>query len=88
MTTLAIHLEEDLKSFVDESVDQGAFVSPSELIGVALRSYKAERGNHLAKLNELRKAVSLGLEQADRGEFVEFSADSIITEAKSAKLQG
>jgi predicted transcriptional regulator len=35
-------------------------------------------------LNELRAEIDVGLAEADRGEFVEFTADDVIAERRAA----
>jgi antitoxin ParD1/3/4 len=83
MSTLAIQLDEELKLFMEESIRSGAFHSASEMVAVALRNFQAEYTARLARLESLRKDIAVGIEQAERGEFVEFDAESIIGSANA-----
>ncbi|QIF01389.1 type II toxin-antitoxin system ParD family antitoxin [Roseimicrobium sp. ORNL1] len=80
MSTVAIHLDPSLQHFVDESVSSGSFYSASEVVAVALRNLQADQETRASRLSALRQDVGLGLDQAARGEFVEFDAESIIAE--------
>ncbi|RBP35916.1 antitoxin ParD1/3/4 [Roseimicrobium gellanilyticum] len=78
MSTVAIHLDPSLQRFVDASVSSGSFHSASEVVAVALRNLQADQETRASRLAALRQDVNLGLEQAARGEFVEYDAESII----------
>jgi antitoxin ParD1/3/4 len=82
MTTVAVHLDDDLKRFVDDSIQQGTFLGTSELVAVALQNLRAEQAGQEAKLQALRRDIHTGIEQADKGQFVEFDAQSIIADAQ------
>lgn len=82
MTTVAITLPDELSEFVAESVAAGEFFGPSELISSALYSYRDQTELNRMKLERLRKDIAVGFEQAARGEFAEFDAESIIAECK------
>jgi len=79
MTQLAIKLTDELTDFVQASVQSGAFHSASEMVANALHALKSQDD---AKLAALRSEIALGAEQALRGEFVEFDAESIIVERR------
>lgn len=85
MTTVAVQLDDDLKRFVDESIQHGDFLGASELVAVALQNLRAEQAGQEAKLQALRRDIGAGIEQADHGEFVEFDARTIIAEAQSRR---
>lgn len=78
MSTVAIHLDPSLQQFLDESVNSGSFLSASEVVAVALRNLQADQEARTSRLAALRRDVALGMEQASRGEFVDFDAESII----------
>ena len=82
MTTVAVQLDDDLKRFVDDSIQKGAFLGASELVAVALQNLRAEQAGQEAKLQALRQDIRTGIEQADKGQFVEFDAHSIIADAQ------
>jgi antitoxin ParD1/3/4 len=61
-------LPPELQVFLDEQLQSGKYASEADLYVVALQSL-ADREQYLqAKREELREAVRIGTEQADRGE--------------------
>lgn len=85
MTELAIKLPTDLEPFIEASVKTGAFNGPSEFVVNLLYNIKAQSESELseeqqAKLATLRAEIAVGIEQAERGDFVEFTAGDIIAE--------
>lgn len=79
MTQLAIKLTDELNDFVQASVQSGAFHNASEMVANALHALKSQDE---AKLAALRSEISYGAEQAQRGEFVEFDAETVIADRK------
>lgn len=79
MTQLAIKLTDELNDFVQASVQSGAFHNASEMVANALHALKSQDE---AKLAALRSEISLGAEQAQRGEFVEFDAETVIADRR------
>jgi antitoxin ParD1/3/4 len=64
-------LSPELQGFLDEQLQSGKYESEADLYITALQSL-ADRENYLqAKRNELREAVRVGTEQADRGETID-----------------
>jgi len=74
MTQVAIHLPDELREFVETAVGSGRFHSASEMVANALHTLKNDEA---AKFDVLRSDIALGVEQADRGQFVEFDAETI-----------
>jgi antitoxin ParD1/3/4 len=77
-----IKLSPEMKRFVEEKVRSGQFASASEVVHGALSALRAEEELSPGDVEELRREVAIGLEQADRGEFVAFTAETIITEGR------
>ena len=75
--TLGSHFED----FVRRKVESGQFKSVSEVVRAGLR--ELEEGD--LRFAELRAHVAMGVEQADRGEFVENFRMSDIIDRASAK---
>lgn len=67
-------LPPDLEAFVHDKVQSGEFSTVGEALVEGIRL--------LRERDELRKEVALGLDQADRGEFVEFTAEEIMAEGR------
>ena len=61
-----VSLPLDLEQFVHEKVRSGLYPSASEVIGESLRLLKERDEVDRRKLEELRKEISIGIDQADR----------------------
>lgn len=82
MRTVAIALKEEDQKFIEEAVKSGRYFSESEVIAEALTELKAREAVRRGKIDEMRAKVQIGIEQADRGEFVEFTAENIKAEGR------
>ena len=82
MTTLAISLNEEDQHFLEEAVKSGRFSSESEVVAEALAEFRVRDAIRHTKLEEFRAKIRAGVEQAERGELVEFSADDVKTEGR------
>ena len=71
-----ITLPPDLEAFVHDKVKSGEFSTPADALAEGVRL--------LQERDKLRQEVLVGLEQADRGEFVEFTAEDIMAEGRHA----
>jgi putative addiction module CopG family antidote len=70
-------LRPDLKKFVDQKVESGAYASADEVVASALARWKAEEQVDPA---ELRRLVAEGQAEADRGELL--PADDVFAEIR------
>ena len=82
MSAIAIALPDELEEFVNQSVKSGQFAGPNELVTSALFAFRDQAELEGKKLARLRGDIAIGIEQAERGEFAEFDAESIIAECK------
>jgi len=78
MTQIAIQIPDELKTFIDQSVETGVYHDAGEFLTKVL--YEFKNRNQKAKLAALRWEIEVGIEQAERGKFVEFDAGQIIRE--------
>jgi len=70
-------LKTKVKSGQFASIDEAA----NELIALAIEEEK--RSNE--DIDDLRREVQKGIEQADRGQFADFTAEQIIAEKRAAR---
>jgi antitoxin ParD1/3/4 len=83
-----ISLPQALEEFVREQVDSGMYDSHSEVHREALRLLMLNRGQD-SKLNELRAAIDIGIEQANRGEAKTCTLQDIVQLSKErSRVQG
>ena len=59
------------ETFVAELLESGLYRSQSEIIREGLRLLKEREDLKKLRLDELRKEIALGSQQADRGEFLD-----------------
>ena len=76
---MTISLPPELELMVRAKVDSGQYPSPSEVVRVALQLME-ERD----QLDDLRRLVAVGIEQADQGELTE---DSLVFEAARERIR-
>lgn len=83
MTTVAISLKDEDQKFIEEVVKSGRYFSESEVVAEALSELKVREAIRRSKIDDLRAKVQVGIEQADRGEFVEFTAEDVKAEGRT-----
>ena len=88
MTQLAIQIPDDLQSFIDQSVQVGAFSDAGEFLTNLLYNVKAQSEAELsfeeeAKLNQLREAIQIGTVQLQQGKVALFDAEDIISRGQA-----
>jgi len=72
-----ISLTPELERLVTEKVESGMYNSASEVVREALRLLKERDEIRQARLEEIRREMAVGLEQADRGETRPFDPDDL-----------
>jgi len=82
MTTVAISFNDENQHFIEEAMKSGRYNSESEVVAEALAEFRVREAIRGAKLTELRFKIQEGIEQAERGDFVEFSADDVKAEGR------
>ena len=65
-----ISLTPELEQFVQSKVDSGMYYSASEVIREGLRMLQEREMLKQIQIEELRREIQKGIEQADRGELV------------------
>jgi len=78
MTTVAISLNDEDRRFIEEILKSGRFFSESEVVAEALSEFKVREAIRLNKIAELKSKIQVGIDQADRGEFADFTADDVM----------
>ena len=77
MPTMNVSLTSELVKFVEDEVASGDYVSASEVVRDALRALRHDRDVEDVKLQLLREAVDIGLQEADEGKFSDRSSEEI-----------
>ena len=71
MTTRNVSLPDTLDGFVEQQVASGAFPDASEVVSAGLRLLQHRTDRKAARLERLRAAIQVGLDDLERGDFVE-----------------
>jgi antitoxin ParD1/3/4 len=77
-----VNLTPELDQMINAKVKSGLYNSASEVVREALRLMQEKDEYRRIRLNELRREIEIGREQARRGELVPLDIDAIIDEAK------
>jgi len=76
--TLNVSLTPELEKFVEARVASGRYLSASEVVREGLRLLEEREVSHQEALDEVRRKISVGLEQAERGEL--FDGEEVFRE--------
>ena len=79
-----ISLTPELEQYVNKKVQSGLYHSASEVIREGLRLLKEKDEVHQRKLEELRREIQIGIDQADRGQVSTFNKETL----EEIKVQG
>lgn len=66
-----VSLTPELEKLVHEKVKSGRYLSASEVVREGLRLLEKRDRLYKARLAELQKEITIGVEEADRGELVD-----------------
>jgi len=66
-----VSLTPELEQLIHKKVESGLYLSASEVVREALRLLEERDRVNAMKLEELRKEIQIGLDQADRGELLD-----------------
>lgn len=78
-----VSLTERLDEYVRAKVASGLYNNASEVIREALRRQIAEEESREPKRARLVEAIDIGIAQADRGEFAEYSLEKTLTKLRN-----
>jgi antitoxin ParD1/3/4 len=73
-----VSLTPELEQLVHEKVKSGRYLSASEVVREGLRLLEERDRLHQLRLSELQQKLTIGVQQADRGELIE--ADDVFAE--------
>ena len=79
-----VSLTPELEQYVNKRVQSGLYHSASEVIREGLRLLKEKDEVHQKKLEQLRREVQIGVDQAGRGQVSTFNKETL----KEIKSQG
>jgi len=76
-----ISLPSQMQRFLEAEVRAGKYATTSEAVRDGIRLLQERKAERAARLEELRKAVAIGVAAADRGDFTTIDFDAVLAEA-------
>jgi antitoxin ParD1/3/4 len=83
---MTISLTPETEAIVQQQLSSGKYGSAEAVVGDALQLLQQQNRTDAEKLEELRREIAIGLEQAERGEFFEFD-DELLAEIQQEARQ-
>jgi antitoxin ParD1/3/4 len=84
MSTMNISLTPELERSVRALVEEGRYGNQSEVLRAALRLLLREEDQRKAKLEALRAAVQVGIDEFERGEYITYAnPEQLIADVKA-----
>jgi antitoxin ParD1/3/4 len=86
-----VSLTPELEQFVNQKVESGRYQTASEVIRDGLRLLLERDELHQKKLEDLRRAIAVGIEQADQGQtapFTEHTIDRVKSRGRQRRDEG
>jgi antitoxin ParD1/3/4 len=77
-----ISLTPELEEYVEQKLKAGDYRDPSQVMNEALHLMKERDEERQRKLEDLRREIAIGLEQAERGESAPLDIEATIAEAR------
>ena len=84
---MEIYLPREVDEFIAQLVASGRFDSSEQVITVAIGLLRDQEDLHKMRLEELRKEIAIGLEQANRGEVAPLDVQAILARSRERLAQ-
>jgi antitoxin ParD1/3/4 len=82
-----ISLTPELEQFVAQKVESGLYQTASEVVREGLRLLRERDDLHQRKLEELRKEIAIGIEQADQGKVAPLNAKETLARIRKKRQE-
>jgi antitoxin ParD1/3/4 len=82
-----VSLTPELEKYVNKRVESGLYQTASEVIREGLRLLKEKDELHQRKLEDLRRGIQIGIDQADRGELSRLDAQGTLKRMRAARAK-
>ncbi len=79
-----VTLTPEVRKFFEQKISSGRYQSPEEAVNGLLSLVQHQEELSPENLEELRAEVDLGIDDADQGRFVEFTAEDVIAAGRVA----
>ncbi len=82
-----VSLTPELEKYVASKVESGLYQTASEVVREGLRLLKEKEELHQRKLEELRREIQVGIDQADRGELSPMDAEGTLKRLRARRAR-
>jgi antitoxin ParD1/3/4 len=83
-----VSLTSELEQLIHKKVESGLYLSASEVVREALRLLDERDKVQTMKIDQLRREIRIGIEQADRGEVGPLDAQATLAKVRSRRKNG
>jgi antitoxin ParD1/3/4 len=80
-----VSLTPELEQFVNQKVESGKYQTASEVIRDGLRLLLEREELHQKKLDQLRRDIAIGIEQADQGKVAPLNAKETLARVRKKR---
>ena len=78
-----IQIRPELQRFIEDQMKAGRYDSATDMINAGLAALQTQQEFSSEEIDDLRTEVDQGLAEADRGEFIKFTADDVIARCRA-----
>ena len=79
----SVSIPSDLEQFVYDQVAAGTYTSAEHVVREALERLRERDKSRIARIEELRQQIQIGIDQADRGECTPLDIEAIKRKARA-----
>jgi antitoxin ParD1/3/4 len=83
-----VSLTPELEQFINQKVESGKYQTASEVIREGLRLLLEREELHRNKLQDLRREIAIGIEQADKGMVAPLDAKQTLARVRNKRPAG
>jgi len=82
---MEVQIRPELQRFIEDELNSGRYDSADDMINAALATLQSQGELSAEEMEDLRAEVDIGIAEADRGDFVEFTAEDIIARCSAQR---
>ncbi|MGA2439352.1 MAG: type II toxin-antitoxin system ParD family antitoxin [Tepidisphaeraceae bacterium] len=80
-----VSLKPDVQKYVEEKVKTGQYASPEEAVNNLLQQSRQREELTVDDIEELRREIDVGINEADNGQFADFDAEDVIAQRHAGR---
>jgi antitoxin ParD1/3/4 len=80
-----VSLTPELERYITQKIESGLYQTASEVVRAGLRLLKEKEELHQRTLEELRREIQIGIDEADRGELSSLDAKGTLKRLRAAR---